>query len=75
MTTGIDRCIHSLSALGVPERIRDGLAKPWNHRTLRAHATLTCSMTSRPPSIPRTIATRFQAGSSVLDARRTAKSP
>jgi hypothetical protein len=75
MTTGIDRCIHSLSALGVPERIRDGLAKPWNHRTLRAHATLTFSMTSRLPPNPRTIATRSQAGSSVFDARRTGKSP
>ena len=75
MTTGIDRCIHSFSALGVPELTREGLAKPWNHRTLRAHATLTFSMTSRPPPNPRTIATRFQAGSSVLDPRRTVKSP
>ena len=75
MTTGIDQCIHSFSALGYPELITDRLAKPWNHRTFRAHATLTCSMTSRPPSIPRTIAARFQAGSSVFDQRRTVKSP
>jgi hypothetical protein len=75
MTTSIDRCIHSFSALGVPELIRDGFAKPWNPWVFRAHATLTSSMTSRPPPNPRTVAARFQAGSSVFDQRRTVKSP
>lgn len=75
MTTGIDRCIHSFSALGVPELIREELAKLRNHRTFCAHAPLTFSMTSRPTRNPRTIATRFQAGSPVFDPRRTAKSP
>jgi hypothetical protein len=75
MTAGIGRCTHSFSALGVPELITDGLAKPWNHRVFCAHATLTFSMTSRPPRIPRTIATRFQARSSGFDQRRTVKSP
>jgi hypothetical protein len=75
MTAGIGRCTHSFSAFGYPELIRDGLAKRWNHRVFCAHATLTFSMASRPPSIPRPIAARFHAGSSVFDQRRTVKSP
>jgi hypothetical protein len=79
MTTGIGRCTHSFSAFGYPELIRDGLAKPWNHWwnhwVFCAHATLTFRMASRPPHIPRTIAARFHAGSSVFDQRRTVKSP
>jgi hypothetical protein len=75
MTTGIARRTHSFSAFRYPELIRDGLAKPWKHRAFRAHATLTFSMASRPPNIPRTIAARFHAGSAVFDQRRTVKSP
>lgn len=75
MTTGIGRCTHSFSAFGYPELITDRLAKPWNHGAFRAHTTLAFSMASRPSSIPRTIATRFHAGSSLFDQRRTVKSP